>query len=102
MASRQGIRAGLSAAATLRHLAATTAAETGAGGGRTIARNAMDVGMNGGSRRETGRRMFGAGAGKGETFEGVTIHEPEPWQQNLANAVMAGMWYETCRPSTTS
>ena len=43
------------------------------------------------ARGET-RRAFGAGAGKGETFEGVTIHEPEPWQQNLANGVMAAMW----------
>ena len=37
------------------------------------------------------KRSYGAGAG--ETFEGVTIHEPEPWQLRLANGVSALMWY---------
>lgn len=38
------------------------------------------------------RRAFGAGT-KGSTYEGVTIHEPEAWQTNLANGVTALMWY---------
>lgn len=46
-----------------------------------------------GSSGATGRRAFGAGT-KGTTYEGVTIHEPEAWQTNLANGVTALMWYE--------
>ena len=37
------------------------------------------------------KRSYGSGAG--ETFEGVTIHEPEAWQLRLANGVSALMWY---------
>ena len=43
------------------------------------------------------RRAFGAGT-KGSTYEGVTIHEPEAWQTNLANGVTALMWYGTAAP----
>ena len=37
------------------------------------------------------KRSYGSGAG--DTFEGVTIHEPEAWQMGLANGVSALMWY---------
>ena len=50
------------------------------------------AGPAGSSAGATGRRAFGAGT-KGTTYEGVTIHEPEAWQTNLANGVTALMWY---------
>eukprot|EP00212_Chloropicon_laureae_P009513 CAMPEP_0197490498 /NCGR_PEP_ID=MMETSP1311-20131121/5034_1 /TAXON_ID=464262 /ORGANISM="Genus nov. species nov., Strain RCC856" /LENGTH=115 /DNA_ID=CAMNT_0043035025 /DNA_START=38 /DNA_END=385 /DNA_ORIENTATION=+ len=46
-----------------------------------------------GAASKTTTRSFAAGGGKGETFEGLTVHEASTWHKVLAQGFGGVMWF---------